>query len=189
MRLCLIRHLPPDVPPGVCYGQTDLALKDPASAVADALPVLRTQLAAMLPEGAPVFASPLQRCLTLANALSSDVIEEPRLRELNFGSWEMRAWDEIGPEALDAWAANIAGFRPPGGETGDELQARALDWLRESSQQHGYAIVITHAGVMRALQAHHQQLPGADWLRLRYDYGQLLCLDFTLEQIHASPVQ
>jgi len=32
-------------------------------------------------------------------------------------------------------------------------------------------------------------LPGNQWLSLRYEYGQLICLDFTIDQIHAAPVQ
>ena len=64
-----------------------------------------------------------------------------------------------------------------------------LHWLKEISVIHDEVVVITHAGVIRALQAHHQKLPGAQWLTLRYDYGQLVCLDFTIDQIDAAPVQ
>lgn len=189
MRLCLIRHFPPAVTPGVCYGHTDLPLKTPVHCDPARVDGLREQLAQQTMINAPVFSSPLQRCRDLASVLSPDYIEDARLRELNFGDWEMQAWDAIGPTALDAWAANIAGFRPPGGETGHELQQRVLAWLREISDRHHHAIVVTHAGVIRALQAHHQRLSGTNWLKLRYDYGELLYLDFTLEQIQAAPVQ
>ena len=189
MRLCLIRHFPPEVTPGVCYGRTDLPLKTPVHCDLTRVDGLCEQLAKRSMVNAPVFSSPLQRCRELASVLSPDYIEDVRLRELDFGDWEMQTWDAIGPAALDAWAANIAGFRPPGGETGQELQQRVLAWLREISARHHHAIVVTHAGVIRALQAHHQRLPGMDWLKLRYDYGELQYLDFTLEQIQATPVQ
>lgn len=189
MRLCLIRHLAPDVAPGICYGQTDLGLKESEAEQARRIVALRDQLAGLMPENAPVFSSPLQRCRMLAAVLSPDVTEDDRLRELNFGDWEMQSWESIGPTALDAWASDLAGFRPPGGETGYELQQRALAWLRAASTRHAHVVAVTHAGVMRALQAHHQALPGGDWLNLRYEYGEMLCLDFTAEQIHAAPVQ
>jgi hypothetical protein len=32
-------------------------------------------------------------------------------------------------------------------------------------------------------------LPGADWLSLRYAYGQVVQLELTTEQINAAPVQ
>ncbi len=185
VRLWLIRHLPPDVASGVCYGQTDLALRTPLHEQADTIAQLRQQL----PTGVPVFSSPLRRCSELAQALTESVAQDDRLKELHFGDWEMQTWDSIGPQALDAWAADLAGFRPPGGETGYEVQQRVLCWLQEVSQQHQALIVVTHAGVIRALQAHHLALPGAAWLSLKYDYGQLVCLEFTLKQITGAPVQ
>ena len=142
-----------------------------------------------LPKAVPVFSSPLMRCAELATVLDAAYVQDSRLQELHFGAWEMQSWEDIGAQALDAWANDIAGFRPPDGETGYELQQRALAWLREISERHDEVIVVTHAGVMRALQAHHQALPSAAWLTLRYDYGQLVCLDFSIDQIDAAPVQ
>ena len=185
IRLWLIRHLPPAVQAGVCYGQTDLALQTPLSQQLETVNALRHKL----PAGVRLFSSPLRRCAELAAALSDLPVQDLRLQELNFGRWEMQPWETIGREALDAWAADLVGFRPPGGETGYELQQRALQWVKEISVVHDEVIVITHAGVIRALQAHHQRLPGAQWLSLRYEYGQLVCLDFSYNLIHSAPVQ
>ena len=185
MRLWLIRHFEPDVASGVCYGQTDLGLRESAVDRAHKVAALRT----LVPADAPVFSSPLRRCAEIAIRLSAKARFDDRLQELNFGEWEMQTWDAIGAASLDAWANDIAGFRPPGGETGYELQLRALHWLQEISTHHQAAIIVAHAGVMRALQAHQQGLPGERWLDLRYDYGQLLALEFTPEQIVAAPVQ
>ena len=189
VRLCLIRHFPPEVASGLCYGQTDLSLKDSASEDPARLEAIRERLRQYGVADAPVFSSPLRRCRELAEALSPTVMVDPRLAELDFGDWEMQTWDAIGPRALDAWAADIAGFRPPGGETGYELQVRALVWLREISACHEQAVVVSYAGVMRVLQAHHQGLSGKDWLNLRFGYGEMLCLEFTPGQIAAPPVQ
>ena len=185
IRLWLVRHLPPDVGAGICYGQTDLELQTPIAQQTDVVSALRDQL----PQDAAVISSPLLRCAEIAAALDAACVQDGRLQELNFGAWEMQSWDDIGAQALDAWANDLAGFRPPDGETGYELQQRALAWLREISDQHDEVIVVTHAGVMRVLQAHHQALSGSKWLDLRYDYGQVLCLEFTAEQIGAAPVQ
>lgn len=189
MRLCLIRHFAPDIESGVCYGQTDLALKIPVQQEVERIDALRERVARFLGTEAPVFTSPSQRCRALASVLSPRAIADSRLREINFGAWEMQTWDAIGPSALDAWANDLAGFRPPGGETGYELQQRALAWLREVVVQHEMAVAVTHAGVMRVLQAHHQRLPGSQWLNLRYEYGELICLDFDDRQINGAPVQ
>jgi alpha-ribazole phosphatase len=185
MTITLIRHTSVNVPSGICYGQSDIDVSDNFKSEA---PIVKDKLASNNYDA--VYSSPLQRCEKLAHYCGfENPTIDARLMEINFGNWEMQAWDAIGPTALDAWAANIAGFRPPGGETGHELQQRVLAWLREISDRHHHAIVVTHAGVIRALQAHHQRLSGTNWLKLRYDYGELLYLDFTLEQIQAAPVQ
>ena len=189
MRLWLIRHFEPAVAPGICYGQTDLALRSSLDEQTARLEALCAQLAAQAPANSRVFSSSLRRCAEIADRLSGQALRDDRLREIDFGDWEMQTWEAIGAEALDAWAKDPAGFRPPRGETGYELQRRALHWLRATAEVHDAAIVVTHAGVMRALQAHHHGLPGAQWLTLRYDYGQLLTLDFSPEQIAAAPVQ
>lgn len=189
MRVCLIRHFAPDITPGICYGRTDLSLKELVNEQSERLTALRLQLAGMVALQTPVFSSPLRRCAEVAAALSTHFVTDARLQELNFGAWEMQAWNSIGVVALDAWAADLAGFRPPGGETGYELQQRALDWLRETSAEYDQVIAVTHGGVMRALQAHHQCLPGSRWLNFQYEYGELICLDFDTGQIHAAPVQ
>lgn len=189
MRLCLIRHFAPDVAPGICYGQTDLDLKESAQDQAKRVDGLRQQLAGLVAPGTPLFSSPLRRCTEVAVALSTAFAQDTRLRELNFGAWEMQTWDAIGPQALDAWAADLAGFRPPGGETGYEVQQRALNWLFDVNQGCDHVIAVTHGGVMRALQAYQLGLPGPQWLELHHEYGELLCLDFTPEQMNASSVQ
>ena len=188
LRLWLIRHFPPAVPPGVCYGQTDLPLLTPLFEQSGALDRLCEQLPANM-ASLPVFSSPLQRCAELAAQLHPAPIIDARLQELDFGDWELQTWDAIGPTALDDWAADIAGFRPPQGETGYELQQRVLAWLHDIAINDAEMVVVTHAGVMRALQAYHQQLQAHQWLSLRYDYGQVLCLDFSTEQIRATSVQ
>ena len=189
MRLCLIRHFEPAVAPGVCYGQSDLALQTPIADVPLRVEKLRAALTQRAMDRAPMFSSPLRRCRALAEVLSSHVLEDLRLRELNFGDWEMQSWESIGAQALDAWAEDLTGFRPPAGETGHELQQRALGWLRDVSHDHDAVVAVTHAGIMRALQAHHQRLPGSEWLNLRYAYGEMMYLDFDHGQIHAAPVQ
>jgi alpha-ribazole phosphatase len=189
VRLWLIRHFEPEVASGICYGQTDLNLRHPIDGNADHLMRLKNQLIELGAAHAPIISSPLRRCAQIATWLNSSAKFDDRLRELHFGDWEMQTWDVIGASSLDAWANDLAGFRPPGGETGHELQKRALDWLRDTAEAHESAIVVTHAGVMRVLEAHHQRLPGAQWLDLRYDYGQVLALEWSAEQISAAPVQ
>jgi alpha-ribazole phosphatase len=111
------------VAPGICYGALDLKLAQPvAGAGAD-----RT-LARRLPPSRLV-TSPAVRATETAALLSAHVEMpvreiEPRLRELDFGAWEGKAWSEIPRDALDLWAADLMGARPHGGESAQQVMAR-----------------------------------------------------------------
>lgn len=162
MRLYLIRHPQPAVAPGVCYGSTDLGLADdPARAAA--------ALRGLLPADAPLYSSPLTRCRLLAQALHPAPILDARIREIDFGDWEMRAWDAIDRAAIDAWAADPFGFAPPGGEAVAALRARVLDFLAALPGAAADAVLVAHAGVIKICAA---ELAGErDWFGLRFDYG------------------
>lgn len=148
MRVHLVRHFAPEVAPGVCYGSADLAVSDEVHA--RMLPSVQ----AALPSKLPVYSSPLQRCLRLARALASDVRVDQRLAELDFGAWELRRWSDIARAEVDAWAADVAHYRPGGA---DSVAAMALrvhafyEQLMRSTEPE--CVVVCHAGTMRLFAA------------------------------------
>ncbi len=167
MDLYLIRHPEADVEPHVCYGASDLPLAGPLT------PALR-HLRAQLPKVSKIYSSPLQRALLLAGRLGKPAVE-PRLREMDFGEWELKRFDEIGVEALDRWAADPLGHRPPGGESALEMAARVLEFLHElRAEPHEAPIVIVaHGGPLRAIVGHLLGLPYDRWLSLEFDCARL----------------
>lgn len=177
MRLHLVRHLPPLVDPGVCYGRTDLAT-DPAAQVL-ALPALR----AALPD-VPVYSSSLRRCAVLAEALGNPVQLDDRLVELDFGTWEMQPWDAIPRIEVDAWAADVAFYRPGGGESVADMAARIAHFYADLVAANAdEAIVICHAGAIRLFIAHSCGLGVPEMARAaaahphRIGYGEIVILD------------
>ncbi|WEF32759.1 histidine phosphatase family protein [Pseudoduganella chitinolytica] len=145
MALILIRHPRPLVADGTCYGGSDVPV------AADELARVVQAVQPVLP-AAPVFSSPLQRCALLARRLSDDVTFDADLAEMNFGSWEQRAWDDIARADVDAWAADLLHYRPGGGETVLEVAVRVRRALMALSS-HGSAIVVCHAGTIRLMTA------------------------------------
>ncbi len=146
MRLYLLRHTKPLIAPGVCYGQTDLAVAE-ADYVSLAATLRQHWSADMR-----VYSSPLQRCSLLARQLHTQPCFDPRLMELNFGRWEMCAWNDIPRADIDAWAAAAATYRPGGGEAAVDVARRVISWLQDVQEQGlAEAVVVTHAGVMRML--------------------------------------
>ena len=94
---------------------------------------------------------------------------DERLIEMNFGSWEGLRWNDVPRAELDAWAADVAGYAPPGGESPLTLQRRALDFVASLTVPE--AVIVTHAGVIRTLLAHWQDLPPTAWPQLVFAYG------------------
>lgn len=167
MILHLIRHPKPVVEPGICYGQLDLAAEDIEATAA--------ALRALLPAGLPVWSSPLRRCRMLAVELQSQPVFDERLVEMNFGDWEGRPWDAIPHAELDAWAADVAGYAPPGGESPHQLQQRALDFVAGLSVPE--AALVTHAGIIRVLLAEWRGLAPDEWTQLVFPYGSLTTVE------------
>jgi alpha-ribazole phosphatase len=172
VRIRLIRHPRPLVAPGVCYGRSDLPpAEDPTTCAARLQPQLPTHL--------PVFTSPLRRCLALAQVLHPSPVVDHRLIEMDFGAWEMRAWDDIPRSELDAWSAAPLDYAPPRGEPVAALQARVRAFIDARRTEGCNDIVaVTHGGVMKLFAAECRQLPLAQWLPMTFDYGGMVVADF-----------
>jgi alpha-ribazole phosphatase len=179
MKLWLVRHAQVLLPPGICYGATDVAA-DAAATLSAAL-----ALAAQQPQGLGLRVSPLQRCEQLAlvlQGLRPDLAykTDAGLVEMDFGHWEGQAWSTIPQSALDAWVADFASHRFGGRESVAEVMQRvALAW--DVTWQAGQdAAWITHAGVIRAASLLHQgvrQVQRADqWPKEGPGFGEWLTL-------------
>ena len=149
MKLWLVRHAAPLAPAGQCYGRLDVKADSTATEAA------AEQLHRALPARVLLRTSPARRCLALAQALQQwrpgcDLETDPRLQEMDFGTWEGRCWDAIGEEALSRWTADFAGHAPGGGESVTALLDRVASALDEARRLGSEQAWITHAGVVRA---------------------------------------
>ncbi|MDD5250029.1 MAG: histidine phosphatase family protein [Rhodocyclaceae bacterium] len=154
----------------VCYGQSDVGIAEDAAAVA-------ARIAPLLPAAAPFYSSPLTRCRLLAEALHPAPRFDERLRELAFGRWEMRTWDDIGRDAVDAWAADPLHYAAHGGESIAMLRRRAAACAREIGARHDEAVLVIHAGVMKALAVELLGLPDAAWFSTSFVFGSVTLIE------------
>ncbi|MDQ7744124.1 histidine phosphatase family protein [Hydrogenophaga pseudoflava] len=185
MKLWLLRHARVVLPPGLCYGASDVPADEVLTAEA------AQAIAPLLPAGLPVRVSDLRRAQQLHQALRAHRPDlgaaqtDPRIREMDFGTWEQTAWDAVPRTAFDDWMADFAQHRFGGAECVHELMTRvadALDETRAAVGQGGEALWITHAGVIRSVicvaQHGHQPLvSAAQWPREAPQPGEWMVLD------------
>jgi alpha-ribazole phosphatase len=184
MKLTLVRHTSLAIAPSICYGQSDVDVSVNFDVEHQNL---QKKLANLSFDA--IYASPLKRCHKLAEALcaeaslgftNNDIQLDERLKELHFGDWEMRPWDEIPRELFDIWANDYANLAPPNGETFSQLHARAKSFVADvsSHSQGENVLIVTHGGFIRALIAEVLQMPLKRLFRLNIDHVSVTQLEF-----------
>ncbi len=150
MALTLLRHTTPLVADGICYGRMDM---DVASSFASEVRAILPRLS----RPAAIVSSPLKRCRILADAIAEKmglpVQLEARIREMDFGAWEGRAWSDLPRHELDLWASDFLNARPHGGESVAMLRARVMDALHDYQAAGSDHLLVTHSGVIKAALA------------------------------------
>lgn len=148
-RFALVRHPAAAVAAGVCYGRMDVA---PGAGAADDCAAIAARLRGF--PASALLTSPARRCRMVAEVLAETlrlpVVTDARLLELHFGDWEGTPWDAVPRAALDRWAADPAGFAPPGGESGAALLARVA---AVAAELRGGTVVVAHGGPLKLLAA------------------------------------
>lgn len=173
MELILVRHTKPLIEKGICYGQTDLEL-------AESYPAEFTDVKEEVGSHSIVYSSPLIRCGQLAEFIGSEVIYDDRIKEINFGDWEMQKWTEIPPEQINPWYEDYVNVRPTNGESLFEMHLRVKNFLDEIGQFDQERIIcVTHAGVMRVMNAILSRIELKDMFQLKVEYGQVIRLEMS----------
>ena len=159
-RLLLIRHARSTWnAEGRWQGWADAPLHPSGESQARALATL---LARTGEPFAAAVSSDLERSAATARIVAgilglSEVEVEPDLRERDVGDWSGRTTEEIEliwPGAIDAWRAGRLD-RPPGGEHEPSFRARVVGAVeRLAARPEEPLLVITHGGVIRAIERH-----------------------------------
>jgi alpha-ribazole phosphatase len=145
MEIYLIRHIEPEFRKGVCYGHLDVPIPANYAQHHEAI------LAKLPKDYQAVYSSPLTRCKLLAQQISENVIFDDRLKEVSFGDWEGKNWDDINSNELNQWMENYIELAPPNGESLTQLIHRLSSFLNELKVQNlNKVIIVTHAGIIRS---------------------------------------
>jgi broad specificity phosphatase PhoE len=83
------------------------------------------------------------------------VLMDDRIKELNFGDWEMMMYDEIDDPNIKNWHTHFVDTPIPGGESFRDIYNRVssfLDSLKESGAKN--VLIFAHGGVLACAQVY-----------------------------------
>ncbi len=124
-----------------------------------------------------IYASPMlrtrQTSAPLARATKHKLITDPGLKEISYGKWEGHTTEVVRrrwPEDYLKWTADPGWNAPTGGETANQIAARALPVIGRIRKEHrtGNIMVISHKATIRIILC---ALLGIDVGRFRYRLG------------------
>ncbi|MBG55248.1 MAG: hypothetical protein CL795_05650 [Chloroflexi bacterium] len=146
MELFVIRHTEVQNPNNLCYGNYDISLKPnyehKSKIFFENLPNDLDQ----------IYSSPSKRCTDLLDLHNLNFNIHNDLRELDFGDWEGKKWDDIDQKHLNYWMEDYVNRSPKNGEKMIDLYKRSIEFtykLVELDLQK--ILLVTHAGVIRSL--------------------------------------
>ena len=165
-------------------GWTDVELSDMGRQQVKALGLKK-------PDPVPeiLYSSDLRRALDTARILAecwgSELRIEKGFREIRFGAFENRTWDNIQekyPSQAESWSAGGIEARPPGGgESVLDLAERVLPVFKTCQEEAGDKTwgIVAHGGVIQTLLAAEIAMnPEAYW-HFGIKHGSLTRLEYT----------
>ena len=192
MRVLLFRHGAVQYRDGKLFlGRTDLPLSVEGRRQAKAW---RNRVGE-LPPGR-IIASPLKRAVEFARILAgrreSEITVCPEFAEIDLGDWDGRPMSEIQTADPDSWQArgeDIAHFRPPYGESFEDVHKRAVPVFNKLiNHSDPELIVVAHAGVNRVILCHLLGMPLEFLFRIGQDYACLNVLETSPNRLRARSI-
>lgn len=184
-KIILVRHGHVEgISPERFRGRADLALTSEGLRQAEA--TARRIAARWAP--AALYASPLNRARTTAAAIGRPFgltsTPVPGLLDIDYGEWQGLTPDEVGrkwPGMLDTWYRAPHWAAIPGGESLQDVLARAVAALREVIGRHppDTVVVVGHDSVNRVILSHALDLPLSRYRRLGQDPCAINEIDFS----------
>ncbi len=179
----LIRHGKPSIASGVLYGSTDIPLSPKGVQEAKKLAPILGNL-----DVHQVLSSPLRRARSTAEATGLPPETIPGFREIHLGTWEMISSQDLkqhDPQAFqDRWK-HLETFRPPGGESFQDLADRAVPALRQLvSSSDGVLAVFGHLGVFRAILWRELNIPLKTTFSIAQDHCGIHVLEYGKAGVH-----
>ncbi|PID72769.1 MAG: histidine phosphatase family protein [Desulfobulbus propionicus] len=191
-QIYLVRHGAIDNGPPKCFiGQTDLPLNNEGKEQAWQLKAFFRNITL-----SRIVTSRLKRTIQTAEIITGlpgkNFDSLPELNEIHLGAWEgcpIQKIQETQPELYAQRGKNFAGFRPPGGESFQDLADRCWPSFQALVQQNTFPLlIVAHAGVNRVLLAGMQDISLQEIFTIKQPYCMVNSISivkgkYTIEQL------
>lgn len=171
--IVLLRHAQTDTAAGRCVGRANVPLSGRGKAMAEELVGCLSQAGFVR-----LCTSPSQRArdtiTPLAGRMGMKPEIIPELDEIDMGEWDGLFFRDIQsryPVAYAERGKHFADFRPPGGESFNDVADRAIPVLSRLGAGPLPVLVVTHAGVIRSVLCRVSEYPMDDLFRFKPEYG------------------
>ncbi|MCF6445544.1 histidine phosphatase family protein [Nereida sp. MMG025] len=156
MTLWMVRH-------GPTHAKTMVGHADIPADLSDTNALGR--LSAFLPD-APVVSSDLIRATATADAIQAHRTRLPHhsdLREIDFGDWDLKRFDEIQDQAhIRKYWEEPGNIAPPNGESWNAVYRRVSDTIDALRAEHSELIIVCHFGVILTQVQRALSIPAYD---------------------------
>lgn len=166
MEIHLIRHTAVENPENLCYGFAEMSLRKN---------YLEDFKAINLDKDFDlIISSPSQRCQLLAKYFQFNYTIDERIKEMNFGDWELQKWIDIPEDEINLWYEDFINIKATNGENLLEMQNRVSEFWNEliSNENSKKVLIVSHAGVIRLILQSILQFPLENMFSIHIDYGR-----------------
>lgn len=123
-----------------------------------------------------IYCSSSKRCVQTSQVIfkKTEIIFDERLTERNYGEWEGMLWSDImklNPNIRKEWDRKGISFRPPNGESIEEIISRINDFIIDLKSLHlenDKILVITHGGPIKIFLGYSKDLPKEKYYEQRF---------------------
>jgi alpha-ribazole phosphatase len=181
MNIYLIRHSAVYNPNKLCYGQSEIPLEENFTQDFD---WIENELDSILKHNTLFYSSPLRRCTKMATYISKENYQiDNRIKELDFGDWELIAWDKINTKDLNNWMADFVNFKVPNGENFIDLTNRCKNFWEDVKEKSTFEnlVIFTHSGVIRSILSDILDIPLNKVFDLQIDYSSITKITYQKE--------
>ena len=180
-KLILIRHGESELnTENIFFGQLDPELTKKGRKQA-----LNTSKTMKKIEYSKIYTSPLKRAFETAKIVNIKVLQlkkEDRLKELNFGILEGLSYDQVlkkYPEDEKEWRNNWKTYNYRTGESVEELQKRAIEFIETLDFKDENIVVVSHFGVINCILSYYFSGGLEGYWKFSPNYAGIIVIEFT----------